>query len=120
MFKWYNPLTWYTAPGVDTPEKKRSPQWAKVRDAFIAKNPSCAACGCKDKSALECHHAYPFSWPGGDIVELREDNLIVLCSEKANSCHRLIGHLADFASRNPLVRIDAALMLAKIRNRPYP
>ena len=61
------------------PEKKRSSQWPKVRAAFLAKNPFCAACGETDKKKLEVHHAWPWSWPGGELLELSEENFIVLC-----------------------------------------
>ena len=36
----------------------RSPRWPAVRGAHLKRNPTCAACGTKDK--LEVHHVRPF------------------------------------------------------------
>lgn len=96
----------------------RDPRWPAVRRAFLKDHPECAACG--GTKGVQLHHVYPFSWPGGHATELEPSNFLPLCEHPPHNCHLLIGHSGDFKSRNEGVRKDAARMLDKIRNRPYP
>lgn len=96
--------------------KPRSSRWRAYRDRWLKTHPTCAACGGKEN--LIVHHIYPFSWPGGEERELDESNFLSLCEADSHNCHLLFGHLLDWQSRNPNVRIDAADMLAEIRARP--
>lgn len=99
-------------------EPRRSSKWPAVRKAHLAKFPTCAACGTKEK--LEVHHIWPVSWPGGENSELDPSNLITLCEAPGRNCHLNVGHLGDYASRNPAVIVDAAWWRAKREGRPYP
>lgn len=101
-----------------TKAKPRSPQWPAFEKIQIHAHPYCSACG--GRKNLQLHHIWPFSWPGGEALELTVANTIVLCMAPGRSCHLYTGHLGDFASRNPDVVVDAATMLAKIKFRPYP
>jgi len=95
--------------------KPRSGKWRGVRESFLAKNPTCAACG--DHRMLNVHHKLPFhSHPE---LELEESNLIVLCEVPSHACHFTIGHLHNWAAYNPHVEEDAARLLARIANRKY-
>lgn len=91
-------------------EAARSPKWNKTRDAFIAKNPSCSACG--QKTELEVHHCLPYHLRPD--LELLESNLIVLCHD----CHYYFGHLKNWKSYNDFVRQDASAFKAKVASRP--
>lgn len=91
----------------------RSPRWPAVRGAHLKRNPTCAACGTKDK--LEVHHIHPFHlFPN---LELDPSNLLTLC-ETGGNCHLMIGHLKHFKSYNIAVRKDAEALLQKIKARP--
>ena len=92
----------------------RSSQWAKVRKAFILKNPECAVCGKKGSflKSNEVHHCIPFSQDKS--LELEMKNLITVCREH----HLFVGHLMSFRSFNKNVRIDSELWKTKIKNRP--
>lgn len=84
-------------------ERERSPRWASVRDAFVEKNPVCAACG--GVTELQVHHRKPFhEFPD---LELEEANLIVLCMGPYE-CHLRVGHGGDYKFYNPNVGGDAA------------
>lgn len=72
---------------------ERSPKWTSVRNAFIAKNPKCEACG-SDKS-VEAHHVLPYHVRPD--LELVESNLIPLC----RSCHYFVGHGYDWQAWRP-------------------
>lgn len=90
----------------------RSPQWPKVRNDFIKKNPKCAVCGgTKD---LNVHHKKPYHLH--PELELDETNLITLCNYSVH--HLWFGHLGNFQSYNVDVETDSATMLTKITNRP--
>lgn len=88
------------------PFKLRSPKWDDVRDAFIKKNKTCAACGSDD--CLQVHHIIPFHVDPSK--ELDVNNLIVLCENKTK-CHLKIGHLGSWRKFNPNVIEDAAHLL---------
>lgn len=83
-------------------EKQRSPEWHKVRDEFLKKNPTCAACGSAVK--LQVHHKMPFHI--NPHLELDEDNLITLCMDEGE-CHLQIGHGDSWKCYNPHVERDA-------------
>lgn len=85
--------------------KRRSPQWPKVRRAFLKKHPHCFVClGTKH---LNVHHKLPFHLD--PALELDETNLITLCEgKKTVNCHLIFGHWGDFAEKyNPHVVEDA-------------
>ena len=88
------------------PLKLRSPKWDDVRDDFVEKHPSCAACGGKKK--LQVHHIEPFHLK--PERELDVENLIVLCEDKTR-CHLKIGHHGSWRKINPNVIKDAASAL---------
>ena len=91
----------------------RSSRWPAVRGAHLKRNPTCAACGTRDK--LEVHHIHPFHlFPN---LELVGSNLLTLC-ETGGNCHLMIGHLKHFKSYNISVRKDAEVLLQKIKARP--
>ncbi len=91
----------------------RSPRWPAVRKVHLKTNPTCAACGTRDK--LEVHHIHPFHiYPE---LELVGSNLLTLC-ETGGNCHLMIGHLKNFKSYNIAVRKDAEALLQKIKARP--
>ena len=88
------------------PFKLRSSKWDNVRDNFVKKHPTCAACGGDDN--LQVHHIEPFHL--APEKELDISNLIVLC-EEATRCHLKIGHLGSWRKINPNVIKDAAMLL---------
>jgi hypothetical protein len=94
--------------------KTRSPQWERVRNAFLAKveaaGGGCAACS--EKKRLQVHHEKPYHLH--PELELEESNLIVLCMGP-NECHLLIGHGSYFSAYDPLVVDHAGMYLAAVR-----
>ena len=88
--------------------KRRSPQWDEIRDKFVEKNPTCAACGSEKK--LQVHHIQPFHLR--PELELSEENLIVLCMD-VNECHLKIGHGGSFRCYNPRVVVQALRFLVE-------
>jgi 5-methylcytosine-specific restriction endonuclease McrA len=88
------------------PFKMRSSKWDNVRDDFIEKHKTCAACGKNLK--LQVHHIIPFHL--APEKELDIDNLIVLC-EGTTKCHLRVGHLGKWKDINPNVKVDAAKLL---------
>lgn len=92
--------------------KKRSPYWRKVRNAFLKENPRCAVCNSTSK--LEIHHIKPFhSHPE---LELEKSNLITLCENKKYGicCHQLIGHRGNYRKINDNCIDDAKYWNNKI------
>jgi hypothetical protein len=85
--------------------KGRSPLWDNIRDAFLKKHPSCAACGSTVK--LQVHHKQPYHLQ--PQLELDEENLIVLCMGPLE-CHLGIGHGFSWVARNPHVEMDAKIV----------
>ena len=85
----------------------RSNKWDEVRDTFIEKNSSCAACGSTKK--LQVHHIKPFHLH--PELELEESNLITLCMDK-NDCHLNVGHGDSWRCYNPNVKSDAEKFLS--------
>lgn len=88
-------------------EKLRSPEWKKVRDDFLEKNPKCAACGGDKK--LQVHHKIPFHI--NPTLELVDENLMTLCMD-TNECHLEIGHGDSWKCYNPKVEEDAGRFLS--------
>lgn len=86
--------------------EKRSSKWPTVEKHFLEANPTCAACGGKDR--LNVHHCMPFHID--KALELDENNLITLCMGD-KECHLHIGHCGSFKLYNPNVRKDAAAAL---------
>ena len=80
----------------------RSPEWPKVEKAWLAKHPTCAACG--GTKSLQVHHKKPFS--EHPELELDEGNLITLCEYHTRNCHLTWGHMYDFKHSNPNVEED--------------
>jgi hypothetical protein len=91
----------------------RNPRWRSVRNHFIEKNPTCAACG--GTAELEAHHVLSFH--EHPELELEESNLITLCRAPTRLCHFLYGHSGRWDWSNRHVREDAALMLSRFRAR---
>ena len=88
---------------------RRSSSWIKVRNAFLAKNNSCAACGSTNN--LQVHHIIPFHVQRD--LELVESNLITLCEGPGHGCHLGLGHNGNYRKFNPNITIDAANELNK-------
>lgn len=83
--------------------RERSPEWPRVEKEHLLIEPACVACGHKGRG-LQVHHIKPFHlYPA---LELDPHNLITLCEIKGRDHHLLLGHLDDWASYNPNVRID--------------
>ncbi len=82
---------------------ERSPEWPAVAHAHLAKEPACMVCGHRGQG-LQVHHIKPFHlYPE---LELDPNNLITLCEIRGRDHHLLIGHLDDWESYNPQVRVD--------------
>ncbi len=90
--------------------KARSSQWTKLRSAWLADHPRCAACGAR---ATVVHHVIPVQFDPSR--ELNTNNLISFCDR----CHLVFGHLGDWRSYNSSCRKDAAAWLARCKARPY-
>ena len=90
---------------------ERSPKWPAVQRAHLVREPKCVACK-SEGAPVDVHHIIPFHVCivlGRPDLELDERNLITLCGEGGGSPdhHLLLGHLDDWASMNPDVRVDA-------------
>lgn len=92
----------------------RSPLWRKVSADYLRMFPRCAICG--ETAGVVPHHILPVHFPGGKELELVTANLITLCLRD----HLLFGHLGDWRAMNGDVRLDAAWIRTKIRDRSYP
>lgn len=91
----------------------RSPRWPALRRAHLAREPRCRVCD--TAKAPEVHHVLPVH--RAPELELDPDNLITLCGG-AGGCHFRWGHLWDWYSYNPDVRLDAPAWRGKIQARP--
>jgi 5-methylcytosine-specific restriction enzyme A len=91
--------------------RRRSPRWPKLRRAWLADNPRCAACG--GSKAVEVHHCVPFSWRPD--WELERSNFLTLCEQSPWDCHLRIGHCGNWTKANPHARADAAASLASVQ-----
>ena len=103
------------ATAAKSSDNPRSPHWPAVRDAWLEKHPTCAACGTDEH--CEVHHVKPFSYY--PELELEESNFMTLCRKPGHNCHLRIGHSGDWKSWNPHAREDAALMLKRQEERKY-
>ena len=86
------------------PKCLRSPRWDDVRDAHVAKHPTCAACG--STTHLQVHHIKPFHL--FRELELDPTNLLTLCEQGDTKCHFRIGHHGSWRKYNENVVHDAA------------
>ena len=83
--------------------RERSPDWPRVEQEHLLREPACVSCGYKDQG-LQVHHIRPFHlYPD---LELDPHNLITLCQVRGREHHLLLGHLDDWESYNPNVRND--------------
>mgnify|MGYP002135719098 CR=1 FL=1 len=71
----------------------RSSKWPKVRDAHLAANPRCVACG---QQADTVHHLRPVAV--APAMELDANNLASVCDD----CHFCIGHICNWQLWNDL------------------
>ncbi len=93
----------------------RSPKWPHLRREHLKLQPQCEACLSKDD--LEVHHVEPYHlFPER---ELDPANLMTLCGDDSNGCHRRVGHSLKWQAYNPNAREDAAVQILRIRNRLY-
>lgn len=85
----------------------RSPEWPRVREMHLQKEPKCVVCG--GTSKLNVHHIRPFHIHPD--LELDPNNLVTLCTgNKTINCHVRFGHLDNFKDKwNPNIREDAQL-----------
>lgn len=88
----------------------RSPEWAKVRKAFVKAHPVCEICG--TSKDLQVHHVKPFHVDPS--LELDPNNLVTVCTSKywGFNCHLKVAHGGNFQWENPWVREDIAKMRA--------
>lgn len=86
---------------------KRSSKWPTLEKHFLAANPTCAACGSKNR--LNVHHCKPFHLD--PALELDPNNLITLCMD-TKECHLYLGHGGSFKQYCPDVRLYAKEALA--------
>lgn len=94
---------------------ERSPEWPKVRAAFLKDHPACAICNRTEN--LNVHHIKPFhKYPN---LELDPTNLMTLCEAKGGNHHLWWGHLGDFKSWNENVPTIAPVWNEWIKDRPY-
>jgi len=83
---------------------ERSPDWDKVRKAYLEVHGACVVCG--QKGELNVHHMHPFHYVvacGRPDLELDPRNFITLCVPHEEQHHILLGHLDDYESYNPQV-----------------
>lgn len=95
---------------------RRSAHWPKIRAAHLLKEPRCQVCG--GSQTLEVHHVMPFD--KSPELELDPENLITLCESGKGGlvCHLAVGHLGNYRSYNPQVRLDSKLWAKKLKERP--
>ena len=95
---------------------KRSPEWARKRDEFVAEHSVCACCG--RRTNLNVHHVKPFHlFPD---LELMDENLITLCEGGPINCHYLAGHCGaswSAYSKNVHEQIRAISSLVRVLRR---
>lgn len=99
--------SWQRDPGARTANqygKARSPEWPRVAQEHLQREPACVVCGHRGKG-LQVHHIKPFHlYPE---LELDPHNLITLCEIRGRTHHLLIGHLDSWESYNIHVREDS-------------
>jgi 5-methylcytosine-specific restriction endonuclease McrA len=95
-------------PGMVAVSAPRSSRWPTVRKHYLAKHPTCAACG--SRKDINVHHVVSFHTD--PTKELDPTNLITLCRKH----HLEIGHRCSDGRHNwgecsnPNVRADAKRM----------
>jgi hypothetical protein len=147
-----------TAEHKKTSGKDRSPHWPAYRKKILAVYKTCAACGCETN--LEVHHIFSFAQEHlvsdlrksgirkevesykdtdmvpGELTELCDENMIVLCqmraiskiknlfmskSKKKSDHHLTIGHNLNghcsWKNNNPNVVQDAKRNLLSVKSR---
>ncbi len=87
---------------------KRSGKWPTVEKHFREANPTCAACGSKNR--LNVHHILPFHIHSE--LELDNSNLITMCMDFGKECHLRLAHCGSFKTYNPNIKEDAKKALA--------
>lgn len=122
----------YAKSGGSGEEPARSPEWDRVKNEHLQKEPQCVCCGAdwKPGTPVQVHHIFPFHYCialGRPDLELDERNLVTLCEDdaggKGQNHHLLVGHLDDFEAANPASRTDARtkyfeMLAAKIKADP--
>lgn len=104
---------WQNRESVKTLGGIRSPEWSKVREAYIKEHPTCEVCGKTEQ--CQVHHKLPFHLH--PELELNPTNFITLCEGSGNH-HLWFGHLGNFKSFNKDVMEDSNLWNIKIKSRP--
>jgi len=89
-------------------KERRSSRWAHVRDEYLKKNPTCAACG--SRTLCQVHHCEPVHIK--PELELEPSNFITLCMSKRAEHHLTLGHGDNWRAWNPKVREHAAALKA--------
>lgn len=99
---WRAPQTIEIAMGASEP---RSPEWPKVRAAWLKEHGECLACG--GTTNLNVHHIVSFSVDPSR--ELDPTNLCTLCTKSRfnTNDHFIFGHNLNWTCRNPNVVRDA-------------
>ena len=87
------------------PAKLRSPEWEGVEKKHLLEEPKCQWCG--GTTDLQVHHMQPFHLH--PELELDDSNLITLCEDSATDCHLRNGHLGNWKSFNPDIRVQCNL-----------
>jgi hypothetical protein len=87
----------------------RSPEWPKVKRAYLKTHPGCAVCN--GKIGVTVHHILPY-WKYPEL-ELDPTNFITLCEYVANH-HLFVGHLMNWLKWNTNVVVDAAIWNERI------
>lgn len=105
-------------PSTESVRLPRSPHWRALRARWLEDNPTCAACGCKEK--LEVHHIIPVHV--NRSLELDAENLITLCEVDTagpdHHCHLKFGHLGNWYNYNRNVTTDTRKALLKRYTKP--
>lgn len=91
----------------------RSPEWKRLREDHLRRNPRCAVCG-NSKNVVP-HHIVPFHIDASK--ELDPLNLISLCEGDTFNCHLFFGHLRNWTRHNSDVVNDAKMWNEKISRR---
>jgi HNH endonuclease len=81
--------------------KRRSPQWERVRNMWLAAHPRCAACNSTEY--LQVHHVIPYHVH--PELELKFENLMTLCMGPLE-CHLRLGHGGAFSRANAKLAMD--------------
>lgn len=71
----------------------RSPEWSKVRNEHIKREPRCRVCG--SGRELEVHHILPYA--EDPSRELSPENLISCCHD----CHFVVAHAGNWKTYRP-------------------